>query len=150
MACPIPNLCPISCGKAPRKCNRHATALTALVNLEDLRKSGHQPSADRIAAAFQNGKAVGRTPKRDSNELKSLEKMNLRVVSVVSGRARGPPEEQMGHKIVTSFDYKRAWPPRPGGEHPSQGQAEWFQHFDEKSPSGPGRSARARVYRGRN
>ena len=34
------------------------------------------------------------------------------------------------------FGYKRAWPHRSGREHSSQEQAEWFQHFDGKSPSG--------------
>ena len=55
-------------------------------------------------------------------------------------------EEQTDQKIVTGFDYKRVWPHRSGGEHSSQEQAEWSQHFDGKSPSGAGRS----VYLGGN
>ena len=38
-------------------------------------------------------------------------------------------EEQTDQKNVTGFDYKRVWPHRSGGEHSSQEQAEWSQHF---------------------
>ena len=45
-------------------------------------------------------------------------------------------EEQTDHPAVPGFEYKRAWPNRPGGENPSRKQAELPQHFDGKLPSG--------------
>ena len=56
-----------------------------------------------------------------------------------------PLEEQTYQNVVTGFDYKRVWPPRSRGEHSSQEQAEWPQHFDGKSPSGAARSVYLRL-----
>ena len=73
----------------------------------------------------------------------------LRRLAAVSADSATPPstpvEEQTDQKVVAGFDYKRVWPHRSGGEHSSQEQAEWSQHFDGKSPSRAARSVYPRL-----